>query len=215
MNNLQKLSGISAIFEAVIYIGAFVYFGMFWEYPFEGSASEQMAYLVENQFVVSAIYFLMYGVFGVFLAILVVGLYEKLKLANDPMVKIGSLFGVVWVVLVIACGMLANIGLLHALYLMNQSSEKAFDLWRTLTAIIESLGGGNELVGGLWVLFLSVAAIRMKEFSVGLNYLGLVVGISGIATIYPEELLTEVFGVTQIVWFVWLGLSLLRKDNSN
>lgn len=215
MNNLQKVAGVLAIFEALIYIVAFVYFGAFWAYPFDGTASEKMTYLVENQFVFSMIYFLMYIVFGVFLAVLVVGLYEKLKLTNDPIVKVGSVFGVVWVVLVIASGMLANVGLLHAINLMDLSSEKAFDMWRMISVLIESLGGGNELVGGLWVLLISLAALKAKEFPRGLNYLGLVVGVSGIATIYPDEVFTEIFGVTQIIWFIWLGISMLSQSDAN
>jgi len=215
MNNLQKIAGVSAIFEALIYIVAFVYFDAFWAYSSEGTASEKMTYLAENQFVFSMIYFLMYAVFGIFLAVLVVGLYEKLKRTNDPIVKVGSVFGVVWVVLVIASGMLANIGLSHAINLMDLSSEKAFDMWRTISVLIESLGGGNELVGGLWVLLVSIAALKAEEFSRGLNYLGLIVGVSGIATIYPDEVFTEIFGVTQIVWFLWLGISMLGQSNAN
>lgn len=215
MNNLQKIAGVSAIFEALIYIVSFVYFGAFWAYPSEGTASEKMAYLAENQFVFSMIYFLMYAVFGIFLAVLVVGLYEKLKLTNDPIVKVGSVFGVVWVVLVIASGMLANIGLSHAINLMDLSSEKAFDMWRMISVLIESLGGGNELVGGLWVLLVSIAALKAEEFPRGLNYLGIIVGVSGIATIYPDEVFTEIFGITQIIWFVWLGIFMLGQSNAN
>ena len=33
MKGLQKLAGISAISEGLIYIIAFVYFGAFWSYP--------------------------------------------------------------------------------------------------------------------------------------------------------------------------------------
>ena len=66
----------------------------------------------------------MYAVFGIFLAVLVVGLYEKLKPTNDPLLKVGSVFGVVWVVLVIASGMLATTGLSHAIDLMDVSTEK-------------------------------------------------------------------------------------------
>jgi len=215
MKNLQKVAGVSAILEALIYIVAFVYFGAFWAYPNEGTASDKMVYLAENQFVFSMIYFLMYAVFGVFLAVLVVGLYERLKLTNDPMVKVGSVFGVVWVVLVIASGMLANIGLSHAISLMELSVEKAFDMWRIISVLIESLGGGNELVGGLWVLLISLVALKAKEFPRGLNYLGLIVGIAGIATIYPDDVFTEIFGITQIIWFFWLGITMLGQNNAN
>ena len=215
MNNLQKVAGVSAIFEALIYIVAFVYFGAFWAYPSDGTALEKMTYLAENQLGFSMIYFLMYAVFGVFLAVLVVGLYEKLESTNNLMVKVGSVFGVVWVVLVIASGMLANIGLSHAINLMDVSAEKAFELWRMILVLIESLGGGNELVGGLWVLLISLAALRAEEFPRGLNYLGLMVGITGIATIFPDEAITEIFGISQIIWFVWLGIFMLGQSNTN
>ncbi|WP_394203617.1 hypothetical protein [Shewanella waksmanii] len=216
MSNLQRSAGISAIFQALIYIAAFVYFGAFWAYPAEGTASDKMAYLAENQLVFSSVYFLMYGVFGVLLAILVVGLYEKLKVTDSSMVKVGSLFGAVWVVLVIASGMLAHIGLSHAIDLMSVSTEKAFDMWTVIVVIIDSLGGGNEFVGGLWVLLISLAALTAKMFTRGLNYLGVIVGLAGIATIYPEDSLTEIFGITQIVWFIWLGVSLLTQaDNES
>lgn len=215
MNNLQKVAGVSAIFEALIYIVAFVYFGAFWAYPSDGTALEKMTYLAENQLGFSMIYFLMYAVFGVFLAVLVVGLYEKLESTNNLMVKVGSVFGVVWVVLVIASGMLANIGLSHAINLMDVSAEKAFELWRMILVLIESLGGGNELVGGLWVLLISLAALRAEEFPRGLNYLGLMVGIAGIATIFPDEAITEIFGISQIIWFVWLGIFMLGQSNTN
>ena len=84
MKNLQRLAGISAISEALIYIVAFVYFGVFWSYPSTGSPTEKMAYLAQNHLAFSTIYFLMYIVFGVFLAVLVIGLYEKLKHTKNP-----------------------------------------------------------------------------------------------------------------------------------
>ena len=215
MKNLQKLAGASAVSEALIYIFAFIYFGIFWSFPSAGSSAEKMAYLAENYLIFSTVYFLIYIVFGVFLAVLVIGLHEKLKHTKNPLVAIGSLFGAIWVGLVIASGMISNIGLAHAIDLMDVSPEKAFDIWIIISVLTESLGGGNELVGGLWVLLVSVAALQAGEFSRRLNYLGLLVGVAGIATIYPHDIFTEIFGVTQIVWFIWLGISLLSQENAN
>lgn len=215
MNNLQKAAGISAIVEALIYVVAFVFFGAFWAYPAEGTASDKMAYLADNQLVFSAIYFLMYTIFGVFLAVLVIGLYEKLKHTNQAIVKVGSVYGVVWVVLVIASGMLATIGLSHSISIMDTSVNNAFNMWHIFSVLIESLGGGNELVGGLWVLCISLAALKSKQLPRGVNYSGLIVGTAGIATIYPEEIITEIFGLTQIIWFVWLGIALLGHSDTN
>lgn len=214
MKNLQKLAGISAISEALIYIVAFIYFGAFWAYPSTASPAEKMAYLAENHLIFSTMYFLMYVVFGVFLAVLVVGLHEKLKHTKNPAIALGSLFGVIWVGLVIASGMISNIGLAHAIELMDTNPEKAFDIWITVSLLTESLGGGNELVGGLWVLLVSIVALQATEFPRALNYLGLLVGLAGIATIYPADIFTEIFGVTQIVWFVWLGMYLLIHENT-
>jgi hypothetical protein len=174
-----------------------------------------MSYLAENHFVFSSMVFLMYVVFGVFLAVLVVGLHERLKHMNNPAITLGSLFGVIWVGLVIASGMISNAGLAYAIGVMESSPEKALDVWVIISLLTESIGGGNELVGGLWVLIVSVVALQAWEFSRLLNYLGLIVGAAGIATIYPDDIFTEIFGVTQIVWFIWLGVLLLRQESPN
>ena len=117
--------------------------------------------------------------------------------------------------LVVASGMISNIGLASILNIASESPEKALEVWVVINIIVESLGGGNELIGGLWVLLLSVAAVRAKEFSLPLNWLGVFVGSVGILTVYPAEVLTEIFGVSQLVWFIWLGLVLIRNSQAN
>ena len=79
-----------------------------------------------------------------------------------------------------------------------------------VSLMAESLGGGNELVGGVWVLLVSISALAGGVFSRALNILGCVVGVCGIATVYPAEALTAAFGLSQIVWFAWMGVALLR-----
>ena len=45
-----------------------------------------------------------------------------------------------------------------------------------------------------------------------LNLFGLVIGLAGIVTIYPDfEPLNAVFGLSQIVWFVWVGVVMLAR----
>jgi len=43
--------------------------------------------------------------------------------------------------------------------------------------------------------------------------LGIVVGVAGILTVYPLDIFTEVFGIGQIVWFLWLGIFMIRKPS--
>jgi hypothetical protein len=81
-----------------------------------------------------------------------------------------------------------------------------------VSPVIDGLGGGNEIVGGLWTLLVSVVALRTRALHRLVNYLGLVVGGAGILSAIPAlgEIGGGVFGLTQIVWFVALGVLLLR-----
>ncbi len=214
MNNLQKVGGVTALLEAAIYISAFVFFGAFWNFPANADSVQKFAFLAENQSLLSIVNFNIYVLFGILLAVLVLALHERLKMNTPILSQIASIFGVVWVGLVIASGMISNIGLAAALELSVKEPEQAMTLWRAIYAVVEGLGGGNEIVGGLWVLLLSIAALKGKELHKTLNYLGLFVGVVGILTIYPAEVLTEIFGISQIVWFSWLGVSMLSNSKS-
>lgn len=69
----------------------------------------------------------------------------------------------------------------------------------------------KELAAGLsfW------AALRAGEFPKVLNYFGAAIGVVGILTIIPGlEVLQDVFGLTQIVWFIWLGIMMLRSSKA-
>ncbi|WHI49880.1 hypothetical protein P3339_15605 [Microbulbifer sp. MLAF003] len=211
---MDRVAGVSSICMGLIYIAAFLFFGFFWAFPSGGSPTEKMAFLAENQLLFSSVYILMYLVFAVFLGCLVVCLYEKLRNRGRRITALASLFGAIWVGLLIASGMIANIGLAYALGLSEVNVEKAFEAWGVIYLLVESLGGGNELVGGLWVLLISVVALQARVFSRPLNYLGVIVGVAGIATVYPADILTEIFGVTQIGWFIWMGISLLGKSSN-
>ena len=212
MYGLRVLSGFSAMLLGLIYIAAFVYFGAFFSYPANGTPGEKMRFLAEHQLEVSIVYLSIYVLFGVLLAILVVGVHETLKKVSPPMASLASIFGAVWVGLVIASGMIYTVGLDQSVRLLDESPDTAFALWRTVSVVANSLGGGNEIVGGLWVLLVSLVALKAVLLSRTLNYLGCFVGIVGIATIYPEEVLAEIFGLSQIAWFIWLGVVILRSD---
>ena len=79
--------------------------------------------------------------------------------------------------------------------------------------VTNGIGGGNEIVGGLWMLLISWVALQLGGFPKALNYLGVVVGVAGILSALPG--LGDVgliFGLVQIVWFIWLGIVLLRSN---
>lgn len=211
MSNLQKMGGVAALLEATLYVSAFIFFGAFWDFPSEGSVANQLLFLTQNQLILSIVNLFIYVVFGILLAVLVLALHERLKGRAKTLSQIASVFGFIWVGLVIASGMISNIGLNTVIELSVNEPEHARSVWLAVNTVAEGIGGGNEIVGGLWVLLLSIAALRSDVLSNKLNYLGIFVGLAGVFTIYPADIFTEIFGVSQIVWFLWLGLSLLAE----
>ncbi len=211
MTQLQKMAGVAAISEAIIYLSAFVFFGAFWDFPAGADATKKFAFLADNQIILSIVNLIMYVLFGLLLAVLVVAIHERLKEKTPALSQVASVFGILWVGIVIASGMIFNIGLAAAIKLSIKDPEQAMTVWLTINTVVEGLGGGNEIVGGLWVLLLSIAALKSNTFSRKLNYLGLFVGLAGIFTVYPADILTEIFGLSQLVWFAWLGMIMLKE----
>jgi hypothetical protein len=135
MSGLRMPSGFSAVLLGLIYIAAFVYFGAFFSYPASGTPGEKMRFLAEHQLGVSIVYLSIYVLFGVLLAILVVGVHETLKSASSQMASLASIFGAVWVGLVIASGMIYTVGLDQSVRLLDESPDTAFALWRTVSVV--------------------------------------------------------------------------------
>ena len=72
-------------------------------------------------------------------------------------------------------------------------------------------GGGETIVNALWFLLLSWVALRARELPRVLNYLGVVLGVAGVLSVVVASLvLSAVYGLGLIIWFVWLGIVMLR-----
>lgn len=111
--------------------------------------------------------------------------------------------------------MVLNLGVSAVLGLAGNDPAQAATLWLAISAVQDGLGGGNEIVGGVWVLLLSWAAHRADGPSRALNYLGVALGVAGLLTVVPVfEVLTVIFGLGLIVWFAWAGLVLLRSAST-
>jgi hypothetical protein len=74
-------------------------------------------------------------------------------------------------------------------------------------------GGGETIVTGLWFLLLSWAALQARALPRLLNYLGMVVGLAGILYVFTaSDVLLAVNALGLIIWFVWLGIVMLRRS---
>lgn len=213
---LQKLGGFCSISLGLIYIIAFIVYGGILAYPkADATDIERVNFLSENYVMLSTTNLISYVLFGILLAVLVVSIHQKIK-DNLPNFSIlASVFGVIWVGLVIASGMIANIGLNSVIKIGIEEPQKAISIWTSTGIVSEGLGGGNEIVGAIWVLLLSIAALKYSFFSKPLNFLGLLVALAGILTILPFVVFKEIFGISQIVWCVWIGIAMIRKPHKS
>jgi hypothetical protein len=215
MKTLHKFGGIAALYLAAAYLIGMVIFLAVLDYPNITDPVQKVALLVEMQMITFSTNLLMYVFFGVFLIILSLALYYRLKDDAPAMMQVATALGIIWAGSLIASGMVANAGIAPVAALYAKNPEQAALTWQIIERVATGLGNGNgEILGGLWVLLVSVAGLREDGLPKGLNMLGLLVGAAGIVSIIPgmNELMTGVFGLSQIAWYIWLGIVLLRSN---
>jgi hypothetical protein len=217
MNDLQRVGSISALMAAVTFIVGFVllftllvpagYFAA------DMDPVQTAAFLVDNQAVLYIWYLIIYVIFGIFLVVLSLALRQRLQTSAPALSQIATAFGLIWAGLVIASGMVANVGVGVVVDLYGQDPVQAATVWTAVHAVVVGLGGGNEIVGGVWLLLISLAARQADALRSGLNGLGFVVGTAGIlTTVFPTlDALGAVFGLGSIVWFIWTGILMWQR----
>jgi hypothetical protein len=119
-----------------------------------------VAFLVDNQVSLYILTLFVYVIFSVFLVVLALALYERLKADAPAIMQTASVFGMIWACIVIASGMVFIIGMDTVIHLSGQDPAQAATVWLPIDTVFEGIGGGVEFVGGLWMLLLSWAALR-------------------------------------------------------
>lgn len=217
MKTLQKFGGLAALYLAVAYLIGMVIFLVVLDYPSLTDAAQKVALLVEKEMVIFSTNLLMYVFFGVFLIVLSLALYDRLKSGAPAIMQVGTALGIIWAGSLIASGMVSNAGIDPVVALYAKDPAQAALSWQGIESVANGLGNANgEILGGLWALLVSLAALRAGALPRGLNILGLFVGAVGIISLIPglTDAMTGVFGLSQIIWFVWLGIVLLQSSRS-
>jgi magnesium-transporting ATPase (P-type) len=216
MKNLQKKGGIAALIGAATNLLALVMFITLLAPKGYGSddPGQIVAFFADNQAIMRVWYQIIYLVFGVSLIFLSLALYERLKAGSPALAHTVTTFGLIWAVLVIVIGTLSINNLSTVVKLYGENPAQAATVWLTLDSVETGLGGGGgeTIVSALWFLLLSWAALRARELPRVLNYLGVVTGVAGILSILALTDLTAVYGLGLIIWFVWLGIVMLRRS---
>ena len=215
MKSFQRMGGIAALYEAAAYIVGMIGFLTVVDVSAVADPVQQVALMADNLLFLYTLHLIVYVVWGIFMVVLALALYERLKTNSPAIVQIATVFGLFWGCVIIVSGMIHNVGMQNVVDLYGKDPAQAGTVWLTIESVLGGFAGSNEAIGGIWVLLLSWAALRTGEFSRFLNYLGLVIGVAGILSIVPllAEIFIYIFALGQIVWFIWLGIVMLRGSN--
>ncbi len=210
-NRQQRAGGVAALYLAAAYLVAMPYFLIVVDYTSLTDPAQQVAALVEHRTSMYGMHVLTLVVFGIVLAMLTLALWKRL--AGSPTIAAaGGVVGLIWAGTLVASGLVFNFGAASVADLNATSPTRAASAWEAIDTVANGLGSaGGELLGGLWVLLVSVAALRTGALPKALNWLGVVIGVAGIASAIPPLLDGRyVFGLLQILWLIWLGVVMLR-----
>lgn len=217
MSQFQKAGGAAALIQALTFI---VGFGLAaallapagYRSP-DLAPAQQAAFLAGNQLLMQLWYLTIYVVFGAFLVVQTLALHERLKERAPALSQSAAAFGLIWAGLVIATGMVAVIGIGAIARLHAVDPAQAGSLWMAFSFVVDGLGGGIEFPGGVWLLLVSLAALRTGGLPRALNYLGLLVGAAGVASAIPALAeVVAIFGLGIIVWYLWAAVAMWRGD---
>jgi hypothetical protein len=215
MMTLQKAGGIAALICAGTYILAMGLVATLLT-PMLDSAlpyDQFIAFYLPHQSLVFVWHFSMYLVNGTCLALLALAMYRRLQLGTPTLALVAACFGLFWTGLVFASGFITLYGWETIGRLSTTDPSQAALLRLVVYTITTGIDTSDRFLGCLWVLLTSWAALRTSQLPRPLNYLGLVIGIAGIVSSIAPALneLGFAFGVGVIVWWIGVGIVMLRK----
>ena len=210
MNALQRAAGVAALAQAFAYLAGFAIFALLLDSSAYVGPARKVAFMLDHRVIFQAALVITYLVTGIAMVVLTAGLHKRLRDRNAALMPGASPLGYIWAGLILASGMIALVGMQSVVELYGQDRERAATVWQTVGIVQNGLGGGIEIVGGLWVLLVSLAGRRSGLLPGWLFYLGMLVGTAGVLKVNPGiDMAVELFGVGMILWFASVGLSLL------
>jgi len=217
MNSSRRASGLAAFYLAAALLAAMFYFLVGTNMPSVTDPTEQVDLLVDHQLGLHLMYLVAYVAFGLVLAVLALGLHDRLARSAPAAARVATAIGVIWAGMLVASGVVFIVGMNSVVDLHTTDPAGAVDAWQAIYPVTLGLGGASgEVLGGTWVLLVSLIALRGHALPTWLNWLGLLVGAAGVISAVPGLAdVAVVFGLLVMVWFVGLGVTLLREHPAN
>lgn len=210
----QKAGGVVALYLALALLAAIPYFLLVVDYPGASTAADKVELIVDHYPSLYAMYLASYVVLGLALGLVALALWDRLRTAAPFTVRAATGIGLLWAVALVASGLVFTYGLTTIEALAATDQAQAASTWQAVEPVALALGGaGGELLGGLFVLLLSLAVLRGGRLPKALAWLGVGTGMVGLTSVVPAlHDIGIAFGLLQIVWFGWLGVVLLRAE---
>lgn len=207
----KRLATISAMYGGFSYIGGIFVYLQLLQYESATTASKQLTIISNNPVLVHITTLHIYILFSFGIILLATYLYLKLK-AQQPILALLSLItGVIWATILIASGFI-TMGVTTLLMNGTPVSE-LLSTWQAIDIISNALGGGNELIGGVFTGLVSLALYRARSSSMVTSLLGALVFIGGIISALPylTDIGIGIFVISQILWFFTLAWDISKR----
>ena len=143
MKDLQKMGGIAALYEAAAYVLGIIFFILVVNYDGVVDPVEKVALLAENQAGLYIMNLIIYVIFGLFLVVLTLALYERLKAGSPAIVQTATVFGMIWATVIIASGMIFISGMENVVDLYGKDPAQATTVWLAIDSVYDGFGGNS------------------------------------------------------------------------
>lgn len=212
----QKAGGVAALYLALALLGAIPYFLVVVDYPNAATAADKVDLILDHYPSMYAVYLATYVFFGLAVGVLALTLNDRLRAGAPLATRIATTIGMTWSFVLVASGLVFTYGITTIHDLAATDPAQATNAWQAVEPVAMALGSaGGELLGGLWVLLSSGAALQSGSLSKGLCRLGIMIGLIGLLSVVPPlHDATVAFGLLEIIWLAWLAKVLLTTKTT-
>ncbi|MBU3023814.1 hypothetical protein [Aestuariibacter sp. A3R04] len=210
-NAPYRMAGLAALMCAGCFVVGFVMI-FYIEPGIHLNPHQRLAFILSNGRYFQLWYLIIFVLFGINLLVLTQGINRFISPYQTLSYHLTMMFGFIWASYVIACGLIATLSIEYLLHLPENEQSS---VWFAIYSLQTGLGDGVEWVGGVWLLSLSLHALYFRLPYKLLNTFGAIIGFIGCLTLVPVlSSAGVVFGLTQILWFVAVGITFIRRSRT-
>lgn len=205
MNIFKKLAVASSVYAGLSYIAGIIIYLQFLQFNTVETPLEQLEIITTHPVLVHLTTFFTYVVFSAAIILLSTYIYQSLKTKESTLSLLSLISGVIWATLLIASGF---IFMAFTTMIMGGVDTNGLDtVWQAIDIVSDALGGGNELVGGVFTGLLSMTMHRARWASKFTTVLGSIVCLGGVISALPymADIGIGIFVISQIMWFFSLA----------